>query len=294
MTDTIFADVSEFQAPVNDSYPYPVLSIRSNDGTYRDGKFAANYAWMRRNLDSGRLVFGIVYCYCRTNWLDTANTLKDMINRNGGLHPRVALMLDVESGGNPGGDGSDWINRTYWNLADWCGDPKRVIAYANAGDFNSMWRTRPDGLRIIGAGYGRNPNLPGQVAHQYTDGNGYGGGLPEGCPPFGNCDMNSADGLSAQDFAAACGIGEGEDVALSNDDFNRLTKWIADFIIGYVGPIGSDTKDIREQLTGGRDKGQYPGWEQSGHRTLLDLTAAIAAKQGIPGTSDNNPTGTAK
>lgn len=28
-----------------------------------------------------------------------------------------------------------------------------------------------------------------------------------GCAPFGNCDMNVADGLSPNDFAAACGIG---------------------------------------------------------------------------------------
>jgi hypothetical protein len=28
-----------------------------------------------------------------------------------------------------------------------------------------------------------------------------------GCNPFGNCDMNVADGLSPNDFAAACGIG---------------------------------------------------------------------------------------
>ncbi len=47
---------------------------------------------------------------------------------------------------------------------------------------------------------------PGKVAHQYTDGQGYGGGPPEGAPPFGRCDMNSADGLTAQQFAQACGI----------------------------------------------------------------------------------------
>lgn len=44
------------------------------------------------------------------------------------------------------------------------------------------------------------------MAHQYTDGQGYGGGLPEGVPPFGRCDMNSADGLTPQQFAQACGI----------------------------------------------------------------------------------------
>ena len=37
VTDTLWADVSEFQPPVDDSYlqaGYQVLSIRANDGTY--------------------------------------------------------------------------------------------------------------------------------------------------------------------------------------------------------------------------------------------------------------------
>jgi len=32
-------------------------------GTYQDHNFAANYAWMRGALDSGRMTFGIVYTY---------------------------------------------------------------------------------------------------------------------------------------------------------------------------------------------------------------------------------------
>ncbi|KBX41448.1 hypothetical protein I105_03727 [Mycobacterium tuberculosis OFXR-2] len=122
MTDTLFADVSEYQVPVNNSYPYRVLSIRVCDGTYRDRNFAHNYRWMRSAFDSGRLTFGIVYTYARPNWWANANTVRSMIDAAGGLHPRVALMLDVESGGNPPGDGSSWINRLYWNLADYaCG-----------------------------------------------------------------------------------------------------------------------------------------------------------------------------
>lgn len=206
MTDTLFADVSEYQVPVNNSYPYRVLSIRVCDGTYRDRNFAHNYRWMRSAFDSGRLTFGIVYTYARPNWWANANTVRSMIDAAGGLHPRVALMLDVESGGNPPGDGSSWINRLYWNLADYAGSPVRIIGYANAYDFFNMWRVRPAGLRVIGAGYGSNPNLPGQVAHQYTDGSGYSPNLPQGAPPFGRCDMNSANGLTPQQFAAACGV----------------------------------------------------------------------------------------
>lgn len=206
VTSTLFADVSEFQPIVDDSYPYPVLSIRVSDGTYRDRHFAANYAWMRKALESGKLVFGIVYTYARPNWQDNANTVRSMIDANGGLHPRVTLMLDVEQGGNPRGDGSDWINRLYWNLADYAGNRARIIGYGNTFDLDSMWRTKPYGVRFIVAAYGSNPDYPGQVAHQYTDGSGFGGGLPEGAPPFGRCDMNSADGLDPNQFAVACGI----------------------------------------------------------------------------------------
>lgn len=206
-TDTLFADVSEFQTPVNDSYPYSVLSIRVCDGTYQDGNFAQNYAWMRAALDSGKLTFGIVYTYVRPgSWQANAATVKQMIDANGGLHPRVALMLDVETGGNPAGDQSGAINSLHDALADYAGSPARIIGYGNVSDLNSMWPTKPPSIALIVAGYGANPTYPGKVAHQYTDGTGFGGGLPEGAPPWATCDMNSADGLDAAAFAAACGI----------------------------------------------------------------------------------------
>lgn len=217
VADSLFADVSYFQVPVDDSYPYQIFSFRSNDGTFRDPNFEQNYRWAAAAADEGRISCFIVYLYCRSDAAQTAQTHIDMVRSVDGPHPKMISMLDVESGGNPGGDGSDWINRTYWLVADWLGDPKRVIGYANEADFLGMWCTRPDGLRMIGAGYGRNPNLPGQIAHQYTDGRGFGGGLPEGCTPFGNCDMNSADGRSPQQFAVECGVGtEGFLMALSD------------------------------------------------------------------------------
>lgn len=40
-------------------------------------------------------------------------------------------------------------------------------------------------------------------------------------------------------------------------------KFFTDFLTGFVGPIISDVKDIRAQITGGRDAGQYPGWSVS-------------------------------
>lgn len=268
--DTLFADVSEYQVPVDDSYPYRVLSIRVSDGTYRDHNFARNYTWMRAALDSRRLEFGIVYTYVRPNWLANANTVRTMIDTGGGLHRRVALMLDVESGGNPPGDGSAWINQLYWNLADYAGSPRRIIGYANAYDFWNMWRVRPPGLRVIAAGYGSNPHLPGQVAHQYTDGSGYSPNLPQGAPPFGRCDMNSADGLTPRQFAAACGItgNGGPLMALTDEEQAELLTKVREIWDQLRGPDGA-------------------GWPQLGQNSqgqnLTPVDAIVAIKDDVEG-----------
>ncbi|WP_433734608.1 hypothetical protein ACQP0C_21225 [Nocardia sp. CA-129566] len=264
MVDSLFADVSYFQAPVDDSYPYAILSFRSNDGIFRDPNFATNYEWACRAVDSGRLACFIVYFYWRPNWLDTVRTYREMVEQAGGPHPRMITMIDVESGGNPDGDQSHGINCAYWNIADWLGDTRRVIGYANRGDFHGMWSDRPDGLRVIGAGYGRNPNLPGQIAHQYTDGQGFGGGLPEGCPPFGACDMNAANGMSPQDFAAACGVGIEEEFmsALNEIEQRELLEKTRDIWVQLRGPNGDGWRQL-----GQNSNGQ--------NRTPVDALAAV-------------------
>lgn len=63
-------------------------------------------------------------------------------------------------------------------------------------------------------------------------------------------------------------------------DMNAVDR-IKAFISGYLGPVISDVKDIRQQLTGGRDAGDYSGWPQLGqdsqgrNLTLVDAIAAI-------------------
>ena len=111
-------------------------------------------------------------------------------------------------------------------LSRWLGSPLRVWGYANSGDFFSMWQNRPSGLRVTGAGYGSDPHLPGQVSHQYTDGNGYGGGLPEGCPPFGNCDMNAANGLDEHQLAQALGLAPSTPPPNVINQFAEASPWI--------------------------------------------------------------------
>jgi hypothetical protein len=214
MTDTLYADVSEFQrCAVDDSYPYRVIAIRSNDGGHIDEKWQANYAWCKRRCDQGGLVFFIVYFVWRPDWRTGVDRLRQLV---GDPHRRMAVMIDVESwGGQISGDHSDGINDAYNEIAGWLGDSRRVIGYGNTGDLNSIWPHRPAGLRVVLAAYGSNPDFPGKVAHQFTDGKGYGAesGLPDGCPPFEDpanprtrhC-MDAADGLSPEEFAAACGI----------------------------------------------------------------------------------------
>jgi hypothetical protein len=218
--DTLWADVSEFQPVLDDTYwqdtymdagtgpwNYQVICIRTNDGSHRDVNFATNYRRAVQALNDGRCQLLLVYYYWRPGTV-AVQTHMDMINEQGGPHPRMVSMIDLESGGNPGGDQSGQVNGDYHMLAQWLKNEKRVIGYANLNDERTMWQLKPAHVPMILAGYGTNPNDPNvfKIAHQYTDGQGYGGGLPEGADPFGNCDMNSADGLSPSQLCQAVGV----------------------------------------------------------------------------------------
>lgn len=270
MADTLFADVSEFQAAVNDSYTnagFRFVSIRSNDGTYRDHKFAQNYEWCCAAADAGKITGFIVYYYWRTNWTGY-NTHVDMV---GTPHPKMVTMIDVESGGNPVQDWTSQLNAEHASLVAWHGgDPRRVIAYANSYDRNTMWRNPPGSLRWIGAGYGQNPNMGNQIAHQYTDGVvGGGQGLPMGAPPFGNCDMNSADGLSPEDLAASFGLTQGGWLMALNDAEQQ--------------ELLDGVRLIRDQLLGAPDPnrpGVATGWPQLGNETVVNALGQVRDQLG--------------
>lgn len=65
----------------------------------------------------------------------------------------------------------------------------------------------------------------------------------------------------------------------SKEEGDVLTKtFFTDFIKGFIGPIISDVKDIRQQLTGGRDAGEYPGW------SIAQLVRNYQAKPSDTGT----------
>lgn len=195
MTDTLWADISEFQIPVNDSYPHQILCIRSNDGNYLDHHFDQNKAWCDQAVASGKLAMYIVYYFFRPTGTGFS-TLKSRIPKPS---PHMAVMIDVESdGGRVVGNQSSTINGEFDAATTWLGSPSLVIGYGNTHDLDNLWPQKPPGIRFVIAAYGSNPPYPGRFAHQYTSSGA--------CAPFGTCDMNSADGMSLTDVTDMFGI----------------------------------------------------------------------------------------
>ncbi|WP_231855452.1 hypothetical protein [Tsukamurella pseudospumae] len=198
---TLFADVSEWQPPLPDDYPYRWVSIRSNDGTYRDRRFEANWATARRMLDDGRLVGAIVYAVVRPNWEETLGVHLEM---QGEDRPDVVTMADVESwSGQITGDHSDAFNGFVAGASGWRGGtagerPVRCVGYLNPNDIG-IWPSLPD-IPFVVPSFGAPPDFATApelgrryVVQQYTDGAGHRADLPQGYGKV-HCDMNIAHG----------------------------------------------------------------------------------------------------
>jgi len=121
---------------------------------------------MRNALDTA-VGLGIVYTYVRPNWQDNANTVRQMIDANGGLHPKSCSCSMWKAAATP--RERIRLDQHLYNNSPSTPQPARILGYANQGDFNSMWPSRPKGLRVIAR-----PTAPTrccrQIAHQYTDG----------------------------------------------------------------------------------------------------------------------------
>lgn len=213
MVDSVWADISEFQSPVDDAYPCQILSIRSNDGTYRDRNFVQNLAWCKAAVASGRMECFIVYLVFRTNWQDDLNTF---ISNVGTPDPKMIVMIDVESwGGQITGDQSAPITALRNGIGAWIGANARIGVYANRGDLTTLYPGLPGDIRVFVAGYGTViQGYPQEVAQQYTDAGP--------CLPFGTCDMNIARGLSPADVAAQFGIGGSPALILGDDNMQLI------------------------------------------------------------------------
>jgi hypothetical protein len=186
---TVAVDCSEFQPPVDDSYPHRWLTFRVCDGSYVDHNAAVNLAWCRRALAAGRLDgYGVYVVYrpgLNTNILNILDWL--------GVPRDCTVMVDAETwGGQISGDQSAGLNALATGLATRQSSQSRVWGYGNRSDLASMWSGRPSWLGVVVASYGG--SRPTDVAHmigwQYTDGLYTVPGMPSSSAPFGPCDHN--------------------------------------------------------------------------------------------------------
>lgn len=100
----------------------------------------------------------------------------------------------------------------------------------------------------------------------------------------------------------------GEDMPLNQQDKDWIVGAIYTCLETYVGPIGSDVKDLRFQDVGSRDlvyvnndpkqgidlEKSFPGLPIFGNRTRDDVIAAMAQRLGVPGAFDPKPNGDGK
>lgn len=279
---TQWADVSQYQRVVDDSYPHPVFAFRSNSGDVVDRNASANLTWA---LNS-KVQIIIVYYFFRPGQAN-CDLWREVATRSGKIDPRIVCMVDVEGDrGTVAGDNSAEINDEVGRVQGWLGG-KRVIGYYNPKSDPGLWVSRPN-IPLVIPHYNGTPgqsyDYPNRFAHQYGD------NIP--CAPFGPCDANYT-ALSVDQLKQLFGIPGGTPAMSDVDAINEYTK-------RFNGPIGSDVKDIREQLVGARDlvyktvagkqvvdiNASFPGWPQLGGRTAVDALAAVGAALGIPGFFD--------
>ncbi|QNN99379.1 lysin A, N-acetylmuramoyl-L-alanine amidase domain [Gordonia Phage Sephiroth] len=152
-----------------------------------------------------------------------------------------------------------------WSKAKWletdARDGKNENAQMDRLALLTAWRCKVRGIPPVYVGGKGRPSKPGICGH--VDFGAWGGGHTDPGPNFPWIEFISR----VQGFY----YGEDFDMAAKDE--------VIDFIKGFVGPIVSDVKDIRQQLTGGRDYGEYPGWKQLGQNakgenfTIVDSLA---------------------
>lgn len=187
----LWADISEYQTPVNSLYPYQQLTIRLDTGGRLDKHAQTNHtAWLklkRTGFLSGYMVFipG-----------QSAAILKRVQGAFGKQLEGIAPMVDVEAGkgfagpGNHSAEANDFVNE----LDSATGNIAREIGYANSPDWGSCWPSRGHLQHRVVADYSATMQ-PGYWAQQYYGGLNYPTptGFPRACAPFGSwVDMNAA------------------------------------------------------------------------------------------------------
>ena len=294
---TIFGvDVSEHQDGMSlaqakrEGMEFAIL--RLCDGTYRDRTF-------RSHLDDAESAGLLVSTYWYLRAPSEGSTIAqqvDVIDQQMGGRRDLGVWIDVES---VAGDRKLLTGKDVWAA-------KRELekrGYHVPGIYSGAWyweqmpggEPSMDGLGYLWvSSYGR--NRTGAPRDLY-DGDG-GNAHPGWNYPLGNrkpdilqygsnatvaghiVDINAYRGTRDQLATIFNGTNPTkEEITVSEAD--RIIRHITDYISGFVGPIGSDTKDVRQQLTGGRDAGDYRGWPQLGkdsqgrNLTVVDAIAAL-------------------
>lgn len=280
---TEWADISEFQVPLNDAYPYRWVAFRSNDGTRVDAHFARNIAWARSAVATGRLDGFYVYAVYRPDGGAWARTL---INLCGTADPCLCTMTDVESWpGTPGeirGDHSADINAGMALLDAWTTDPRRNVGYGNQGDLTNLWPGKGSRPIVLANYSNMNAQYPGKFAQQYTDAGQ--------CPPFGTADMNYTPMDSAA-LAAFLGINgtDGMEMWTDADSANLATiaaasqKEVAPPNLGVY--VNTDTGEAcLGSALFGADLPQFTGTGGAPYARTLD--AAVTLYRGFAVSAD--------
>lgn len=240
-----------------------------------------------------------------SNWETTADRM--LGGFNAGVADAQAARDQVVACGGPAGGGPIYFSADFdatpdqqGPINDYLRGAASVIGAANVGVYGGYWVVS----RALDAGVARwawqcqawsggNVDARAHILQDNNAGYAYVGGV--------QCDIDHALQADYGQWSAHMNISPstptGGPVAQPGDDQPLKQGYFRDFESGFNGAIGSDVKDIREQLTGGRDlvknpdgtvdiAKSFPGWPQLGGRTLVDAIAVIGAHLGIPGFTD--------
>ncbi|QOP64392.1 lysin A, glycosyl hydrolase domain [Gordonia phage Orla] len=230
-----WSDTSQYQAAtVDDTYPHPIYSFRTNTGSVGDTLALANARAAKRMLDAGKLKAVIAYYFFRPG---KANCdMHRQLLEQAGLwgDPRLVSMVDVESGnGSLQGpiekrDHSVEINDEIARLRQWYGDPKRVIGYLNGVADPDLWQTVPKDLAFITPSYSGRPGqwatpapprwlLEAAIGHQFTD-----HAITK--PWKSGTDLNFSP-LELDDLLGRLGVAEGKYSMSVESNAAQLQRW---------------------------------------------------------------------
>lgn len=190
-TATFFADISEFQVVINSAYKISkMIAFRLDNGNRLDKHAVVNWAYCSAEAD-------VVLCYVVFKPGQLNAVMARIKSVLGPVCPiKVAIMLDMESGGDFAGPGNHSMEANQWAMAfatygasNW----RKAYPYANAPDYASCWPQMDARLvRKHTAKY--STTGPGTYGWQYFGGlTQYASpaGYPRSCEPFGSwVDMN--------------------------------------------------------------------------------------------------------